>query len=735
MTRYHQLSCGLILLVFTALAVAYGLVVPPFENLDEIEHFGAVRYVAETGRLPVHGTPDADVYRYRQEASQPPLYYLLSAGLVRALGLEAPDAAPFWRFNPRLACGPQAPSLFDNRTVLYHNPNLEALPWHGALLMLHLLRLWSTLLQAATVTGAYALTRRAFPQHPGAALLAMAVVAFNPQFLLVASGVNNDNLVTPLATWGLYLMLGFWQEGVSVQRSLALGALIGLAGLSKLSGWLLLPLSLAVLLALGLRSLRRNDLASLKLSLASLALLLAVPVSLAGWWFWRNWQLYRDPTGLAPMLDLVGIRESSLVSASVANLMFRSFWGQIPCSFFPSAFYAPYAMLTALSVVGLVWGRRRWAARERRAATILAGWLLLVVAAWVRWNSITPAPGGRLLFPALPAVAALMAVGVQTLGRPRIVIPAGVILLVLMASWTAAHILPAFFAPPPRWADRAAVRPSHSLNVEFGQVIRLLGYDTTPDAERSLLHVTLYWEAAAPTPEDYILALHLVSPVPGDTTLRWTYDSWPGHGTYPTSAWQPGEVIADRYRFRLPEAEFPTQAWDLQLVVYLPHSGARLPARVGGVPGGDRVILARLRLPGKEPTCPQVGQLASEVRFNDAVSLTHAWVTPADGGTQVALCWKALTRLPRDYQVFVHLYDGAGNLADAGDGPPMQGAFPTSTWEPGDVILDIHRIGSPVGEGRITVGLYLLEDGSRLPAWVEDQPVREGEVVVWPSRP
>lgn len=116
----------------------------------------------------MHGIPAAEEYPYHQEASQPPLYYLLSAGLVRLLGLHADDAVSFWRFNPWVACGPDAPALYDNRAILYHDPNREAFPWQGTLLMLHTLRIW--------------------------------------------------------------------RDGLSVWRSITLGLLVGLAGLSKLTG-------------------------------------------------------------------------------------------------------------------------------------------------------------------------------------------------------------------------------------------------------------------------------------------------------------------------------------------------------------------------------------------------------------------------------------------------------------------------------------------------------------------
>ncbi len=742
-----------LLLAFVGLGLVYGVTVPPFENLDEIEHFGVIRYIADTGQLPVHGIPAQEVYHYRQEASQPPLYHLLSAGVVRLLGLQARDMETYIRFNPRVACGPNAPFLYDNRAIFYHNPHRERFPWQGTLQMLHVLRVWSTLLQALTVLGTWALARRILPAHSGIALLATAIVAFNPQFLFVASGVNNDNLVTPLATWGLYLLACIVQEGLSARRTLPLGLLIGLAGLAKLSGWLLLPLSLLVILLVSLRA-REHD--HLKKALIPLAghgsLVIFIPMALSFWWFWRNWRLYGDPTALAPMLELVGLRESPIYPWNEAGLVFRSFWGQIPCSFYPAGFYIPYILLTGLGTAGLLWGWRHLRSPERWAVGFLAAWFLLVLVGWIRWNMMTPAPGGRLLFPALPAIAILLALGVHivlsrttpSLAIRSLIVPSLVILSLvilslvilsfLLALWVGTGILPAFYAPPPRYADAGAVHPRHPLQAHFGESIRFLGYDLNARPEERFLDVTLYWQATTPITEDYIMALQLVSPVPGDNTLRWTYDSWPGHGNYPTSAWQPGEIIRDRYRFRLPPADFPTQAWALQVVLYRPESGG-LPVRVDGASAGNRLILERLRLPGRTPVCPEADRLAAEVRLGESVALTHAGVAADGEGARVTLCWQSLAPLAGDYHVFVHLYDAAGTLVAAGDGPPMGGAFPSSLWQPGDVILDIHYLPALVEGGRIAVGLYRLEDGVRLPVAIGGNAVPDAAIPIWPDRP
>jgi 4-amino-4-deoxy-L-arabinose transferase-like glycosyltransferase len=736
MERDDRVVACLIVLAYLILGLAHGVIVPPFENLDEIEHLGVVRFVAETGRLPVHGTAAAEVYHYRQEASQPPLYYLLSAGLVRALGLRADgaDAAPL--LNPWVACGVGGASPTDNRTVFRHDPNREAFPWQGTLLVLHVLRAWSTLLQAVTVLMTGALARLAFPRRRKAGLVAMAVVAFNPQFLLVASGVNNDNLVAPLVAIGLYLLLRTWREGLSTRRALGLGVVAGLAGLSKLSGWLLLVLAGLVVLALLLRS--REGRGRLVLAGAAIPV---VALAIAGWWFWRNWQLYDDLTGLAPMLALVGVRQSPARPLSAFGLMFRSFWGQLPCAFYPPLFYVPYVVLIALGLVGLAWGWRRFERQARWAAALFAAWFVIVVAGWVRWDAMTPATGGRLLFPALPAVALLVALGWTGLAgtRFRALNWPLAAALALLAGWTTFGLMPGFFAPPPRHDRADAVQPEHALDATLGESVQLLGYDVSLEGEPPVFDVTLYWRALAAMTEDYTLALQFVSPVPGDDTLRWNYNSWPGRGTYPTSAWQPGEVIADRYRFALPEAGFPTQAWDLQVTLYQHETGERLPVRVEGVSAEDRLVLDRMRIPGTTPLCPEEGRLSAEVRLGESAALTHAAVVAGPEATVVELCWQALQPLQDDYTVFVHLQEADGTPLDTGDGPPVGGAFPTSTWQPGDVIRDVHVLGplsgSEEADRRVAVGLYLPADGSRLHVTIDGEPAADAAVRVWPSSP
>jgi hypothetical protein len=89
---------------------------------------------------------------------------------------------------------------------------------------------------------------------------------------------------------------------------------------------------------------------------------------------------------------------------------------------------------------------------------------------------------------------------------------------------------------------------------------------------------------------------------------------------------------------------------------------------------------------------------------------------------RLQLYWQALGPLAEDYTVFVHVLageDGSGPLVTQQDNPPVRGTRPTSTWEPGVVVVDPYDLDvpgdAPAGEYVLAVGLYRWPDLKRLP--------------------
>jgi hypothetical protein len=85
---------------------------------------------------------------------------------------------------------------------------------------------------------------------------------------------------------------------------------------------------------------------------------------------------------------------------------------------------------------------------------------------------------------------------------------------------------------------------------------------------------------------------------------------------------------------------------------------------------------------------------------------------------KVSVGWRAANRPSADYTAFVHVLDRAGKLVAQHDGPPLQGAFPTTAWDPGDTIDDTVDVPLPStlppDRYAVTLGLYRPQDGIRL---------------------
>jgi hypothetical protein len=94
----------------------------------------------------------------------------------------------------------------------------------------------------------------------------------------------------------------------------------------------------------------------------------------------------------------------------------------------------------------------------------------------------------------------------------------------------------------------------------------------------------------------------------------------------------------------------------------------------------------------------------------------------------LSLTWRALDVPSKDYTVFVHFMDQNGQVWAQHDGQPVGGWRPTSSWQPGEEIIDHHGLylppDLPPGEYRLAVGLYYASTNERLSVKVpgEAQP-------------
>ncbi len=99
----------------------------------------------------------------------------------------------------------------------------------------------------------------------------------------------------------------------------------------------------------------------------------------------------------------------------------------------------------------------------------------------------------------------------------------------------------------------AASLKAHPLDVCFGQVARLIGYELPAEtfAADEPIPITLYWQALEEASEvDYTVFTHLLQ----DGDLVGQHDGPPAQGSRPTTGWLPGEIIIDVHKMTLGEA-------------------------------------------------------------------------------------------------------------------------------------------------------------------------------------
>jgi len=86
---------------------------------------------------------------------------------------------------------------------------------------------------------------------------------------------------------------------------------------------------------------------------------------------------------------------------------------------------------------------------------------------------------------------------------------------------------------------------------------------------------------------------------------------------------------------------------------------------------------------------------------------------------RVTLYWRAAARIEDDLTVFTHIVDETRRVLAQHDGVPAFGWYPTTAWQPGERIVDVHEIRADAAPGTYTlvVGMYDARTLARVPAF------------------
>jgi hypothetical protein len=738
LARLTPFGLPLVLAAFITLGVVYAVVTPLFEVSDELWHYPMVKTLADGDGLPVQNPANPGMWR--QEGSQPPMYYFLMALATR--WIDTSDMNQVRWINPHADNG--VITQDGNNNIVIHTSR-EAWPWHGTVLAVRLIRLLGVLMGAGTVYFTYRLAQEALPGQPSLALAAAGFTAFTPMFVFISASVNNDNLAVLLAAAALWLMARWLREGGprSGYELAGMGLLLGFAALSKTSALGLWPLAAAALLytpvlrylqgkrllvALPFKPMPGKEV-QYRVHPWSFLLLFVPALAVSGWWFVRNASLYGDWLGWSAFLDTVGRRPhpATLLQLWGERVGFvQAYWGlfggvSVPM---PEWTYAALNGIVAIAVIGLIAGavaslRRGGITWNTLAVWALSiGWLAAIVYGLVRWTMLTWASQGRLIFPAISVIGVLIAAGLARLWRGLPWLAVG-----FMAALTAAvpfTVIRPHYQPPPALTAEQLAQVPNPLNADFGGEMRLLGYDLShaQAAPGETLHLTLYWQAEISMDRNWSIFVHVVDDAGVIVAQR---DRYPAAGALAATLLQPGQTFADEYAIVIPDSAFAPAQATLEVGLYDLTDGARLPLATGG----DTQTLAPVTLAARPVvSLPGLGPVPNPIRRNFAnqIELSGYDMEPRSlrpGETlTVTLYWRAIGPIPTNYSVFVHARGEGETLWGGQDGWPQQGAAPTSAWRRGEVVVDPYQVvlkpETPPGQYDVEVGLYDGQTGSRL---------------------
>ncbi len=254
-----------------------------------------------------------------------------------------------------------------------------------------------------------------------------------------------------------------------------------------------------------------------------------------------------------------------------------------------------------------------------------------------------------------------------------------------------------------RVGDPAIELPSlpRPANLEPVPGLQLLGYGVHEHQEhwQAWARLRLWWRAPDGVEEPLKISARLVD-ANGHTVAA--ADAEPVSGLYPTSAWRPGEWVADACEIPLPAGLPPGEVTPL-VIVYEPATGVEC----------GRVELAPVYLEGN-PARPPRRALEATVartlyaRFGPVELLGF---TPPDpevsyraGKTlPLTLLWQALELPAGDLWVAFWL-EGAGEVALGEE--PVGARFPADRWSDGQVVRQWPELQVPDG---IPPGTYRLK--------------------------
>ena len=284
--------------------------------------------------------------------------------------------------------------------------------------------------------------------------------------------------------------------------------------------------------------------------------------------------------------------------------------------------------------------------------------------------------------------------------------------------------------------------PEWPVPARFGDRIFVYGFDMPKDVRAGdTLTVQWYWRILATDEREFAFSNQLLDE---DDRRHGQLDD----RAFAPGYWPPGTSGITTFEIDI-DPEAPTGAYWLRVAMYDRNKQdiSNLPVfDAQGNQAGNHLILGPIKVHGQPPvpssqgpvSDPRVPDNLLPARFDDQIDL-RGYNLSVDRlllgeSLDLTLFWAPRGRPMRDYTVFVHLLDSSGQLRAQADSPAASGKYPTSVWDAGEVIADLHTLSIapdlPAGEYRVAIGLYDPQTGQRLSVVDEDGRILMDHVTI-----
>ena len=468
-----------IALVAFANALAWSILVPPFQVPDENAHVAYVQYLAETGKLPIG-------VRNRPQYSPEILGTLYGLRFLNVIGrselrppgtrAESVDLVAA-RAHPASRTGSGDVATATNNPPLYYAVEAAAYlatPSDDLLTRVASLRIVSALLAALTALFGTLFVRELLPGTSLAWVAGGLAIALQPLFGFIGGGVNNDVGLMCAAAAMFLALARIFRRGLTTRRAVAVGAALVAGVLAKATMIAFVPaVAFALLWAVARAGHPRRAVlraAAVGVCVVAVPMLLYAALSATVWdrpvWgaaaagastTQASHEAVREPApgslreqvsyGWQLFLPKLGVfSQLHPVADPPEDIWFRGFVGEFGWLDyrFPGWVYTLAKVISALVVVlalvTLVRDRRKLLARAAELATYVLAVVglaaLIGVAGYDYWrNTGERFEQARYLLPLLSLYGAIVGLAVRAIGRraaPAVVAAA----VVLMLGWS-----------------------------------------------------------------------------------------------------------------------------------------------------------------------------------------------------------------------------------------------------------------------------------------------------------